>query len=281
MLRTRTQRTAAFSAVLTFLAFGAVLASGSHVLAEEEGCQQIDMEVTCEVTPSRTILVGDPFTARATVRNTGSFPLENVKLTLTGDEGVTYTGAGDLVLEIPKLGVGESKMLEGQFVSNDTGEHRIRAHAIGSQGWAAAGCYCGILVKGLPAIQVEMVDVDIDRGKKGIFEVGESFIYTLTVENDVGTAVTPDLKVNWRLPPELEFVSGLGDRGVTVTGDGRTASSSSFVLAPNKVQNFELTVRVVSVPPSNLIQTEATVVTAAGEQVLAKETESTTLKNRG
>ena len=268
--RTLLAATAAF--LVTFLAAGAAL-------AEDEGCLRIDMEVTCTITPSRTILVGDPFTATATVRNTGDLPLDEVVLALRGGDGVTAVGTGDMNLRVNKLAPGEEKTFTAQFVSNDVGERRITASARDKLGWAAAGCWCGVLIKGLPAIQVEMVDVDINRAPKGIFEVGEQFIYTLTVENDVGTAVTPDLKVVWELPAELEFVSGVGDRGATVTGSGRQASSSSFLLARNQVQNFEVTVRVVSVPGNNLIQTGAKVITA-GDQVLAQETESTTLKNK-
>ena len=52
-----------------------------------------------------------------------------------------------------------------------------------------------------------------------------------------------------------------------------------FVLRPNQVQNFEIVCRVVKVPPRNLVQTRAAVVTDAGDLELAVETESTTLKN--
>lgn len=246
--------------------------------AEDDGCVRLDMEVVCTVSPSRTILVGDPFKATATVRNTGDLALANVTLALRGGSGVTHVGTGQLEVLIPKLEPGETKTLEATFVSNEVGERRINASAREERGWAAAGCYCGILIKGLPAIQVEMIDLDINRQAKGIFEVGENFIYTLQVLNDVGTALTPDLKVNWTLPPELEFVSGVGDRGQTVTGSGQSAGSSSFVLAPDQVQNFEITVRVLSVPPRNLVQTRAAVISSAGAQELATETESTTLK---
>jgi hypothetical protein len=135
-----------------------------------------------------------------------------------------------------------------------------------------------VLLKGLPALQLEMIDLDQERQKKGIFEMGETFIYELVVENDVGTALTPDLKIVWNLPKELEFVSGSGDRGATVTGTGgQSAESSAFVLAPNQVLKFELVVKVVGVPERNLIQSRASVVSSSGGQELATETESTTL----
>ena len=130
-----------------------------------------------------------------------------------------------------------------------------------------------------PGTDVEVIDVDINRSPKGIFKLGETFIYSMQVLNDVGTALTPDLRVIWTLPPELEFVQGVGDRGATVTGSGQSCQSSPFVLAPDQVQNFEISVKVISVLARNLIQTRASVVSDAGNQELATETESTTLKN--
>ncbi len=248
-------------------------------LGADEDCQRLDMEVRCAVEPSTTVLVGDPFTVTGTVKNTGTLALTEVTLAISGTAGLTHVGTGSLKLLIPKLEVGEEQSLSAEFVSETVGPKSVSAHARDKRGWAAAGCNCPIQIDGLPAIQVEMIDVDISREAKGIFVVGEEFIYTLEVLNDVGTAITPDLKVNWELPAELEFVRGVGDRGTTVSGSGQTASSSPFVLAPNDVQRFEITVRVLSVPPRNLIQTRASVVSAAGGTELATETESTTLKN--
>jgi len=258
---------AAIVALLITPAFGA-----------DEDCERLDMEVRCAIEPATTVLVGDPFTATATVKNTGTLPLSDVTLAISGSAGLTHVGAGPLKLLIPTLGVGEEKNLSAEFVSETVGPKYVSSSARDKRGWAAAGCNCPVQIKGLPAIQVEMIDVDISRNAKGIFEVGEEFIYTLEVLNDVGTAITPDLKVNWELPAELEFVRGVGDRGTTVTGSGQTASSSPFVLAPNDVQRFEVTVRVLSVPPRNLVQTRASVLSDAGGTELATETESTTLK---
>lgn len=274
MLRNRI--TLAVTAFSLLALLGAVPVAGEET---DNDCRRLDMEVHCTVAPSRVVLVGDPFTVTATVKNTGDVALTNVIFALSGSEGVTQVGNEPLKITIQSLAAGEERSLTCRFVSNAVGERRVSAHAREKQGWAAAGCYCGVMIKGLPAIQLEMIDVDINRQPKGIFEKGENFIYILKVENDVGTALTPDLKVVWVLPEELEFVSGTGDRGATISGSGRAAESSSFVLRPNQVQNFELVVKCVSVPPRNLIQAEAAVVTATGGQELAKETESTTLKN--
>ncbi|MDA1194346.1 MAG: hypothetical protein O2894_04110 [Planctomycetota bacterium] len=246
----------------------------------DNDCHRLDMEVRCVVSPSKIVLVGDPFEVTATVRNTGDLALSNVTLALRGHEGVTQVGSEDLSIQIERLEPAEERTLTRRFVSDEPGERRVSASAREERGWAAAGCYCGVLIKGLPAIQLEMIDLDIERKPKGIFEIGEDFIYVLTVENDVGTALTPDLKVVWQLPDCLEFVQGTGDRGATISGSGKAAESSSFVLRPNQKQNFELTVKVVSVPPRNLTQTRASILTSQGGLELATETESTTLKAR-
>lgn len=255
------------------------LAFADPATSADENCQHFDMKVQCRIEPAGTVLVGDPFTAYATVENTGTQALKKVTLAMQGLAGVSQVGSGSLELNIPVLEPGEMRTLEARFVSNQVGEAKITASARDEQGWAAAGCFCTIVIKGLPAIQVEMIDVDINRQPKGIFKIGETFIYQMDVLNDVGTALTPDLRVLWTLPPELEFVQGVGDRGATVTGSGQSAQSSPFVLAPDQVQHFEISVKVISVPARNLVQARASVVSDAGQQELATETESTTLKN--
>jgi len=267
--------TAAALAVL-----GLVTTPFAHTEEEDNDCARLDMEVFCVVTPGKIVLVGDPFQVTATVKNTGDRALDGVLLALKGGEGVTLVGNEPLRIDIERLEPGETRELQRTFVADEPGECRVSASARDKLGWAAAGCYCGVVIKGLPAIQLEMIDVDINRQPKGIFEEGESFIYVLKVENDVGTALTPDLKIVFTLPEHLEYVEGTGDRGATVSGTGRAAESSSFVLRPNQVQNFEMVVKVVSVPPRNLIQSRVSVVTTNGGQELAQETESTTLKKR-
>ena len=254
----------------------AVWAISPSLFAEGEECHRLDMEVTCHVEQAK-VLVGDPFDATARVTNTGNVPLVSVTLALRGGSGTRCVGQEELVVVIERLEPGDSRELRGTFASDGVGERRIDASARDERGWAAAGCFCGVAVEGLPALQLEMIDLDINREKEGIFEEGENFIYTLDVLNDMGTAITPDLKIIWDLPPELEFVSGAGDRGVTVTGSGQSAESSAFVLAPDEAQMFDLVVKVIAVPPRHLVQTRASVQTATGTE-LATETESTTLR---
>ncbi len=137
----------------------------------------------------------------------------------------------------------------------------------------------GIKVTGLTALQVEMTDKAKDGVEAGVFRVGETFLYRLRVENDVGTETTPEINVVWNLPPELEYVSGKSMSGdVVVTGSGNSARSADFAMGVGGRMDFEILVRVVSAPASTLVKTVALIQRAADSAELASESESTTLK---
>ena len=136
-----------------------------------------------------------------------------------------------------------------------------------------------VRVTGLTALQVEMVDKALDGSEEGIFAVGETFSYRLRIENDVGTESTPEMYVEWKLPPELEFISGRSlDGSIEVTGSGTAGKSDKFVLPVSGAQDFEIQVRAVSAPPSGLVKTVAVVWRSQDNAELASETESTTVK---
>ncbi len=137
----------------------------------------------------------------------------------------------------------------------------------------------GIKVTGLTALQVEMTDKAKDGTEAGVFRVGETFVYRLRVENDVGTESTPELNVVWTLPPELEFISGKSMSGsASVTGSGQSVRTSNFAMGVGEREDFEILVRVLSAPESTLVKTVAIVQRAADDVELASESESTTLQ---
>jgi hypothetical protein len=127
----------------------------------------------------------------------------------------------------------------------------------------------------LPALEVEMVDSLPDGTEEGVFRQGATVRYNLTVRSDVGSEAMPNLRVVFTLPPQLQFVSG-GGNGVTVTGDGQTATSSVFPLPLNQEVRLHILAKVVARSDTSFIQTTASVQNEAGDQ-LAVETESTTL----
>jgi uncharacterized repeat protein (TIGR01451 family) len=137
---------------------------------------------------------------------------------------------------------------------------------------------CEVEVTGLPALQTEMVDQDVNHQEKGIFRVGEEFLYVLEVQNDVGTEATPPLRIQLDLPPEIQFVSGTSSRGVTISGSGAQATSNEFRLDVNEKLTVEFRVKAVAVPPGNLVKASATIKRASDGADLAQEIESTTVK---
>ena len=247
--------------------------------ADEPGCNRWDLEVVCTATPMK-VVIGQEFAASATVKNTGDTALANVTLQLRGDQGAPcVSGPGPVLrLLIEKLEPGESKQVSGRFLPESQGFARILGSARDSLGWAASNCACTVQVLGLPALHSDMTDKDLTGAEKGVFAVGESFLYVLDVTNDQGTEVTPDLKVVFSLPKELEFVSGTGNGGVQVTGAGHQAQTNVFVLSPpNGKLHVELKVKVVGKPPGELVKARASIQTATGVE-LSGETESTTIK---
>ena len=267
-------------APLVVLAALCALAGGAAAApADEPGCNRWDLEVTCVATPMK-VTIGQEFAATATVKNTGDTALANVTLQLRGDQGAPcVSGPGPVLrLLIEKLEPGDSKQVSGRFLPESQGFARVLGSARDSLGWAASNCACTIQVMGLPALHSDMTDKDLSGAEKGVFAVGESFLYVLDVSNDQGTEVTPDLKVLFSLPKELEFVSGTGNGGVLVTGSGHAATTNVFVLSPpNGKLHVELKVKVVGKPPGELVKARASIQTATGVE-LSSETESTTVK---
>lgn len=263
---------------LACLALGSLALFARPARGAEPTCQRWDVDVTCETTPSR-VIVNDPFTTTVTVKNSGDVALANVKLELRPDLGSRrQDGQKEPVTSmIEKLEPGATQSLSAVFVCDTVGITRVLGGGRDSMGWAAANCACTVDVIGLPAVQSEMSDKDLKGNESGVFRKGESFQYVLEVQNDGGSTVTPDLKIVYALPKELEFVSGTADRSVTVTGQGSAAESSVFVLAPNEKLKVTIVVKVLDVPPSHWVQTKASIQTTGGIAV-AEESESTTLR---
>jgi hypothetical protein len=260
------------------LALAALSFAARPLAAAEPSCQRWDVEVTCSTNPSR-VIVTDPFTATVRVKNTGDVALANVTLEVRGDLGAkTADGKPSVKTILPKLEVGETQEISAVFSCDTVGITRILGGARDSLGWAAANCACTVDVIGLPAVQSEMSDKDLDGKEKGIFVVGESYQYVLEIQNDAGTTVTPDLRVEFTLPAELQFVGGSGDHEIKVTGEGQSATTTGFVLAPNDRARIAITVKVVAAPDKNLTKVQAVIKTAGGVEI-AEESESTTLKN--
>ena len=231
-----------------------------------------------------------------------------LEMSLNGPESVYYGEQANFTVRVQNVGDGGAegclvRVTTGPCLGNVVRDFQVGPLAPGgvwTQDFAAVGTAVGscavaadsdcgarcqirqdveLRVTGLTALQVEMTDKGLDGSELGIFRVGETFLYRLKVENDVGTEATPPLAVTWKLPPELEFVSGRSDRSTTVAGSGVAAQSEPFTLGVNETITFEIQVRVLSAPASSLVKTVAAVNRAADGAELAVEAESTSLKN--
>lgn len=247
--------------------------------AEEPRCLKWVVDVECTTSAPR-VIVGEEFTATVTAKNLGNAALANVTLRLRGDQGapcVSGPSAGVTVL-VEKLEPGEHKELSARFRAETIGLARVLGSARDSLGWSSGSCACSVEVVGLMAIQTQMTDKAVDGAERGIFRVGEEFLYVLTVENDAGTSATSDIEAVFALPNELEFVSGTGDAGITVTGAGQAAKSSPFVLGlPSQKITLVFRVKVLAAPLSQFVKARATIQTTGGV-MLASDTESTTVR---
>jgi len=222
-----------------------------------------------------TIYYGEPANFTVRVSNVGDGPAEGCMVRVT-----TGDCLGNLVRDFNVGPLGPGEVWTQDFAGNGSGVGQCTVTADSDCG---ASCQIRqdvqLRVTGLPALQVEMTDKGLDGSEEGIFRVGETFMYRMAVENDVGTEATPDMHVEWRLPPELEFVSGRSNRGAMVNGSGSSGRSDAFALGVNEVITFEIQVRVLSAPSNGLVKSTATVYRTSDNAELASESESTTLKN--
>jgi uncharacterized repeat protein (TIGR01451 family) len=217
---------------------------------------------------------GDPAPFSLKVKNVGDGEARGVLVRITHcpilDRGVDDLQAGT----IPP---------GGEWVHEWTAVGKRNDKGVVTADVSAPGCAaraeCSIEVSGLAAIQTRMVDQDLEHHEKGIFVVGQEYLYVFDVENDGGTDKTAPIHVEFTLPPALQFVSGTTTRaGVVLTAEGgQKAKSGTFVLDVNEKVRMEFRVRVVAVPEGNLVKAVSSVRTADGTE-LASEVESTTVK---
>ena len=133
----------------------------------------------------------------------------------------------------------------------------------------------------LAALQVELDDQSADGTEKGVFEHGELVRYTVRLTHDQGSMAMTNLRVVFALPPELEFVRAsvpdASGGAITIKGSAQAAASDVFALNIGEVRTIHVLARVIGVPESHLVQFGTRVEAATGE-LLAVETESTTLR---
>ena len=252
-----------------------VKATGDGFTEVASSCECTAVQCALEISmiaPGK-IGYGEPGNFTVKVTNKGDGAAMNCSVRVT--HGACLDGA---VKDFP-LGIvapGETKAID--WVATGTANAKCTVTAEVNCAGCTQRTEAEVDVQGLPALQCEMVDERVDHVEAGIFKVGEEFLYVLDVQNDVATQATPPLKVVLSLPPELEFVAGTSDRGVTVTGANQQATTTEFRLDLNEKVRFEFRVKALAVPPGNLLRARASVQRASDGAELADEDESTTIK---
>ncbi|HAV65217.1 MAG TPA: hypothetical protein DCY13_22950, partial [Verrucomicrobiales bacterium] len=170
------------------------------------------LTLRCE-SPS-SVTLGRPANVCLVLSNTGDAaePRATVSLaipatmSLTAATGGGEESAGDVVWEIHNLGPGESRQLCATFDASQTGMQALAATVRGGRG-ITAQTRCEMLVAGVPAVLLEVVDLDDPVA------VGGTATYEITVVNQ-GSAALTRLTLNCRLADGQSFLAGSGTTAV-------------------------------------------------------------------
>lgn len=168
----------------------------------------LDPELALHLDAPKQEFVGRTTDVRVTVENTSDDPARDVILTVTGVEkmaNASYRGGEmekDGTIRIGDLDAGESRTFTIRGELNQPMEAQITARAV---------AYCvdqvektaAITVKGLPALQIEVIDT-IDP-----VEIDGETEYHIRIWNE-GTAASVSLNVEATLPKTLDFVAARG-----------------------------------------------------------------------
>ncbi len=207
-----------------------------------------------------------------TVSNRGDAPARDTILTDAVPQGATFVSAsdggamsgGNVTWNLGTLPPGGSKTVKMVVRASTAGV--IRNTASARAFCAEAQAAHEMNVKGIPAVLLEVIDVDDP------IEVGSPTTYVITVTNQ-GSAVGTNIKIVCVLPPEGEFVSGEGaTRG---SAAGNTVSFEPYPsLPPGQKISFRVVMRAKA---AGDIRFKVTMTTDQTGSVPIEETESTRL----
>jgi uncharacterized repeat protein (TIGR01451 family) len=134
------------------------------------------------------------------------------------------------------VGPGQCKEVSLELVAINPGEHHNKAIVTAARGLRAES-EISTRVEGLPALLMELVDVDDP------VEVGKQTSYEIRVTN-TGTKTETNLQVTCTLPEQMEFVSAKGAAGCACKLDGREVVFEALPkLAPRVDAIYRVTVR--------------------------------------
>jgi len=161
--------------------------------------------------------LGRPATYEMTVRNTGDAPAKNTVLVDTIDVGARFTEASDqgqasggkVTWNLGTLEPGTSRSVTVTLVM--TQRKTVSNTATVTAYCAQASTSASTVVKGIPALLLEVVDVEDP------IEVGSNVTYIIAITNQ-GSAEGENIAIQCELPEEQEFVSAEGPTPDTIKG---------------------------------------------------------------
>ena len=185
--------------------------------------------------------VGRPITYNITVANKGDAEARDTVLVDTLPAGVTFQSAsaggvqagGKITWKLGTLAAGASKSVSATVVATQKGTLTNLASATAY--CAAGSAKAQTVVKGIPAILLECVDV------ADPIEVGANETYVIRVTNQ-GSAVGTNIVVTATLPAEQAYVSSDGPTKAAVKAQTVTFAPLA-TLAPKAVATYKVVVK--------------------------------------
>lgn len=176
-----------------------------------------------------------------TVRNTGDGEARNLALTDDLPTGLSFVSASDggkaagrhVTWQLGTLAPGGSRKVS--LTVRCDAKQTLRNEATATALCATASGSAEIRVEGIPAILLEVVDLDDP------IELGSNETYLIEVTNQ-GSADGTNIRVVCTLPPEQQFVRAEGP--TTATADGQTVTLAPLgSLPPRHKATWRVTVR--------------------------------------
>jgi len=200
------------------------------------------LTIACDAPDER--FAGRPANFCYTITNTGDAVSQNTVVTAPVPSGAIFQGAtaggslsgSSVVWNIGALAPDASKEVCATFTLAQPGTIQISASAQGSCA-APVSTSCSTKVSGIPAILLEVVDLDDP------IEVGSNVTYEITVTNQ-GSAPATNVKLSCRIEESQEYASGSGATAVSAQGKVITLSPVPSI-APKAKATWRIAVKAL------------------------------------
>jgi uncharacterized repeat protein (TIGR01451 family) len=198
------------------------------------------LAITCEAPAER--FAGRPIDICFTVKNTGDRAAANTIVEAPLPAGTTFSSAtaggavsgGKIVWNVGSIAPGASTKVCVTVVLANPGSVAINGTAKSACSKDATTA-CNIKVLGIPAVLLEVVDVEDP------IEVGKNQTYVVDVTNQ-GTAPATNVRLTFKLEDSQDYVSGNGP--TVVSANGRTVTTAALpTLAPKVKATYRIVVK--------------------------------------